>query len=79
MLITTAEQQAQLDCSDWRLELLVSYAVLLASRAGFDLKVTGVARSHDRTVEIYRAELMTKTQAANLQELVRRSVLAGLA
>ena len=32
-----------------------------------------------RTVEIYRAKLMTKTQAANLQELVRRSVLAGLA
>lgn len=32
-----------------------------------------------RTVEIYRAKLMAKTQAANLQELVRWSVLAGLA
>ena len=31
-----------------------------------------------RTVEIYRAKLMAKTQAANLQELVRWSVLAGL-
>ncbi|GJD30935.1 Transcriptional regulatory protein FixJ [Methylobacterium adhaesivum] len=32
-----------------------------------------------RTVEIYRAKLMAKTQAASLQELVRWSVLAGLA
>jgi two-component system, LuxR family, response regulator FixJ len=32
-----------------------------------------------RTVEIYRAKLMAKTQAANVQELVRWSVLAGLA
>ena len=32
-----------------------------------------------RTVEIYRAKLMAKTQAENLQELVRWSVLAGLA
>ncbi len=32
-----------------------------------------------RTVEIYRAKLMAKTQAGNLQELVRWSVLAGLA
>ncbi|WP_336489543.1 response regulator FixJ [Methylobacterium nigriterrae] len=32
-----------------------------------------------RTVEIYRAKLMAKTQAANLQELVRWAVLAGLA
>jgi two-component system response regulator FixJ len=31
-----------------------------------------------RTVEIYRAKLMAKTQAASLQELVRWSVLAGL-
>lgn len=32
-----------------------------------------------RTVEIYRAKLMAKTQAANLQELVRWAVLASLA
>ncbi|WP_457107410.1 response regulator FixJ [Methylobacterium sp. P5_C11] len=32
-----------------------------------------------RTVEIYRAKLMAKTQAANLQELVRSAVLAGIA
>jgi two-component system response regulator FixJ len=32
-----------------------------------------------RTVEIYRAKLMAKTQAASLQELVRWAVLAGLA
>lgn len=32
-----------------------------------------------RTVEIYRAKLMAKTRAENLQELVRWSVLAGLA
>lgn len=32
-----------------------------------------------RTVEIYRAKLMAKTQAASLQELVRWCVLAGLA
>ncbi|GJE04205.1 response regulator FixJ [Methylobacterium isbiliense] len=32
-----------------------------------------------RTVEIYRAKLMTKTQAGNLSELVRWAVLAGLA
>lgn len=32
-----------------------------------------------RTVEIYRAKLMAKTQATNLQELVRWAVLAGLA
>lgn len=32
-----------------------------------------------RTVEIYRAKLMAKTQAESLQELVRWSVLAGLA
>jgi two-component system response regulator FixJ len=32
-----------------------------------------------RTVEIYRAKLMAKTQASNLQELVRWAVLAGLA
>lgn len=32
-----------------------------------------------RTVEIYRAKLMTKTQAGSLQELVRWAVLAGLA
>ncbi|MFH6783284.1 MULTISPECIES: response regulator FixJ [Methylobacterium] len=32
-----------------------------------------------RTVEIYRAKLMGKTQAATLQDLVRRAVLAGLA
>ncbi|MBE7196527.1 response regulator FixJ [Methylobacterium sp. A49B] len=32
-----------------------------------------------RTVEIYRAKLMAKTQAENLQELVRWSVLTGLA
>lgn len=32
-----------------------------------------------RTVEIYRAKLMAKTQAGNLQELVRWAVLAGLA
>ncbi|MBP1179915.1 response regulator FixJ [Methylobacterium sp. PvR107] len=32
-----------------------------------------------RTVEIYRAKLMAKTQAENLQDLVRWSVLAGIA
>ncbi|MCJ2025959.1 response regulator FixJ [Methylobacterium sp. J-067] len=32
-----------------------------------------------RTVEIYRAKLMSKTRAGNLQELVRWSVLAGIA
>ena len=32
-----------------------------------------------RTVEIYRAKLMAKTEAENLQELVRWAVLAGLA
>lgn len=32
-----------------------------------------------RTVEIYRAKLMAKTQAASLQELVRWAVLAGMA
>lgn len=32
-----------------------------------------------RTVEIYRAKLMAKTQASNLQELVRWAVLSGLA
>ena len=32
-----------------------------------------------RTVEIYRAKLMAKTQAGTLQELVRWAVLAGLA
>ncbi|AWB23075.1 DNA-binding response regulator [Methylobacterium currus] len=32
-----------------------------------------------RTVEIYRAKLMAKTQAPTLQDLVRRAVLAGLA
>ncbi|SEP30437.1 two component transcriptional regulator, LuxR family [Methylobacterium sp. ap11] len=32
-----------------------------------------------RTVEIYRAKLMAKTQAASVQDLVRRAVLAGLA
>jgi two-component system response regulator FixJ len=32
-----------------------------------------------RTVEIYRAKLMAKTQATSLQELVRWAVLAGLA
>ena len=32
-----------------------------------------------RTVEIYRAKLMAKTQAESLQELVRWSVLAGVA
>lgn len=31
-----------------------------------------------RTVEIYRAKLMAKTQASNLSELVRWAVLAGL-
>jgi two-component system response regulator FixJ len=31
-----------------------------------------------RTVEIYRAKLMAKTQAASLSELVRWAVLAGL-
>lgn len=31
-----------------------------------------------RTVEIYRAKLMAKTQAASLQELVRWAVLVGL-
>ena len=29
--------------------------------------------------EIYRAKLMAKTQVGSLQELVRRTVLAGLA
>jgi two-component system response regulator FixJ len=32
-----------------------------------------------RTVEIYRAKLMSKTRAESLQELVRWAVLAGLA
>jgi two-component system, LuxR family, response regulator FixJ len=32
-----------------------------------------------RTVEIYRAKLMAKTQVNSLQELVRRAVLAGFA
>jgi two-component system response regulator FixJ len=32
-----------------------------------------------RTVEIYRAKLMAKTQAATLQKLVRGAVLAGIA
>ncbi|KQQ21412.1 two-component system response regulator [Methylobacterium sp. Leaf123] len=32
-----------------------------------------------RTVEIYRAKLMAKTQASNLQELMRWAVLSGLA
>ncbi len=32
-----------------------------------------------RTVEIYRAKLMAKTRAENLQELVRWAVLAGMA
>lgn len=41
-----------------------------------------IARALDispRTVEIYRAKLMSKTRAGNLQELVRWSVLAGIA
>jgi two-component system response regulator FixJ len=41
-----------------------------------------IGRSLDispRTVEIYRAKLMAKTQAATLQELVRWAVLAGIA
>lgn len=41
-----------------------------------------IGRSLDispRTVEIYRAKLMAKTRAESLQELVRWSVLAGLA
>lgn len=41
-----------------------------------------IARALDispRTVEIYRAKLMAKTRAGNLQELVRWSVLAGIA
>lgn len=41
-----------------------------------------IARTLDispRTVEIYRAKLMAKTRACNLQELVRWAVLAGIA
>jgi hypothetical protein len=32
-----------------------------------------------RTVEIYRANLMTKMQAASLSDLVRMALIAGLA
>ncbi|MGH1570308.1 response regulator FixJ [Methylobacterium sp. P31] len=41
----------------------------------------GIGRALDispRTVEIYRAKLMAKTQASSLSEVVRWSVLAGL-
>ncbi len=56
-------------------------------RQVFDRLVAGatskeIGRALDispRTVEIYRAKLMAKTQAASLQDLVRRAVLAGLA
>ena len=40
-----------------------------------------IARDYDispRTVEVYRANLMTKMQAANLSELVRMALRAGL-
>ena len=40
-----------------------------------------IARDHDispRTVEVYRANLMTKMRAANLSELVRMAMRAGL-
>ncbi len=40
-----------------------------------------IARDYDispRTVEVYRANLMTKMQAANLSELVRMAMRAGL-
>lgn len=40
-----------------------------------------IARDYDispRTVEVYRANLMTKMQAANLSELVRLAMRAGL-
>jgi two-component system response regulator FixJ len=40
-----------------------------------------IARDYDispRTVEVYRANLMSKMQAANLSELVRLAMRAGL-
>lgn len=40
-----------------------------------------IAREHDispRTVEVYRANVMTKMQAANLSELVRFALRAGI-
>jgi two-component system response regulator FixJ len=40
-----------------------------------------IAREYDispRTVEVYRANVMTKMQAANLSELVRFAIRAGI-
>jgi len=62
-------------------------SVLSYKRQVLDALVAGgtskeIARTLDispRTVEIYRAKLMAKTRACNLQELVRWAVLAGIA
>ena len=47
-------------------------AGLANKQIAFDLKIS------PRTIEIYRANLMTKMQAASLSDLVRMALIAGI-
>jgi len=88
-MIDTALQQAQAEAKNEAATLdILSRVATLSPRerqvmdglvAGFSNKV--IAREYDispRTIEVYRANVMTKMQANSLSELVRLAMRAGV-
>ena len=78
---SVAQKQAQRSILDERLATLShrERQVLEGLVAGKPNKI--IAFDHDispRTVEVYRANVMTKMQASSLSELVRMALIAGI-
>ena len=67
--------------SDDKLFVGVDLGGTNVSAGACDFKNKVIAKEYDispRTVEVYRANVMTKMQAGNLSELVRFAIRAGI-
>jgi len=64
LIFVNDTQRAEFERMDSRLKQMVDYASAVASNWGYDLRVTGIERSRERTIEIYRASGKTPPGAS---------------